>query len=589
MQATDVNSLFARAERAFVEGRIDAARADLAQVSRLAGEHAAVLHLLALVEKKGGDLVASKAAFERALALAPNDAQINNNYANLLDAAGERDKALLHFDRALAAAPGFADARYNRALLLQRMERYEEALAELDRITGPAAAKVHSARGSLLRQLGRLPEAGEAYDEALRLEPKRLTALHGRARVAMERGEPTASLYYGHALALKPADLELRLGFAEALEAEGEAMAVESLGAVVAGNPGWVEGQSVLARMRWEAGEGRAFTRDFEQALERTPNDRALWMAYASSLAAADLYLEAADAAAKARAHTGDHHNLMLLEAVHASEAGELDRADGLFERMPDGATGRSGHEIRHRIRRGQLDRAMALADKARAEEPWDVSAWAMTGLLWRLLGDDRAVWLHEQPGLVARRQLDLSASAIDEIAECLRGLHKTRAHPIGQSLRGGTQTRGRLFERDEPEVRELRGAIERAVASYWSELPPFDPTHPLLRHRNGTPKFDGSWSVRLTDGGFHVAHVHPNGVLSSACYLAVPPPAGEPKEGWLEVGRPPAGLKLDLGPLVEVEPVRGRLALFPSTLFHGTRRFSAGERLTAAFDVVAS
>jgi hypothetical protein len=35
------------------------------------------------------------------------------------------------------------------------------------------------------------------------------------------------------------------------------------------------------------------------------------------------------------------------------------------------------------------------------------------------------------------------------------------------------------------------------------------------------------------------------------------------------------------------IRPHVGRLALFPSTLFHGTRPFSAGERMTVAFDVV--
>jgi hypothetical protein len=210
-----------------------------------------------------------------------------------------------------------------------------------------------------------------------------------------------------------------------------------------------------------------------------------------------------------------------------------------------------------------------------------------MTGLVWRLLGDERAIWLHEQPGVVDTRELGLSGGDIAAIADRLRGLHRTRAHPIGQSLRGGTQTRGRLFARAEPEIARLREAISDALESYWTALPAADPAHPLLRHRAGTPRLDGSWSVRLTDGGFHVAHVHPHGVLSSACYLILPD-APAP-EGWLEIGGPPASLGLPLPPLRMIEPRPGRLALFPSTLYHGTRPFSAGERLTAAFDVIAA
>lgn len=101
----------------------------------------------------------------------------------------------------------------------------------------------------------------------------------------------------------------------------------------------------------------------------------------------------------------------------------------------------------------------------------------------------------------------------------------------------------------------------------------------------------EGSWSVRLTSQGFHVNHVHPEGVLSSACYISLPPSlgAGDTRDGWLELGRPPEQLSLGLEPLASIEPRPGRLALFPSYLFHGTRPFADGERLTVAFDVVAA
>ena len=590
MPVLDVNSLFTRAEGAFAAGQLDQARADLVDVQRLAGDHPAVLHLLALVEKKRGDTAAARDAFERALRLAPGDAQINNNYANLLNALGERDAALHHFGKALAVEPKYADARYNRALLLEGLGRLEEAISELDELAvrPPVSAKLHSARANMLRRLRRLDEAAEAYDAALRIEPKRLTALHGRARVAIERGEPSAPALYRRALAAKPDDLALQLGLAEALEAEGDTTALDNLAVAVSAAPEWADGQAALARMRWEAGEGRAFTRDLEHALEKCPGSRGLWLAYVFALAAVDLCNEAADAAAIARKEIWEDPEFQLLEAIHASEAGEIGRAERLFADLPPDLTGRSLHEVRHRIRTGEFGRALALTDAARVESQWDVVAWAMSGLLWRIAGDDRAEWLHGQPGLVTTQDLDLSQAELSDIADRLRNLHRTRAHPIGQSLRGGTQTRGRLFGRKEPEVRRLRDAAFEAVQRYWNALPPPDPSHPLLRHRDRSPRFDGSWSVRLTNGGFHVVHVHPNGLLSSACYLAVPE-AQRPREGWLEIGGAPAGLGLELEPQAQVEPVPGRLALFPSTLYHGTRPFAAGERLTAAFDVIAA
>jgi hypothetical protein len=100
---------------------------------------------------------------------------------------------------------------------------------------------------------------------------------------------------------------------------------------------------------------------------------------------------------------------------------------------------------------------------------------------------------------------------------------------------------------------------------------------------------FGPSWSVRFTDGGHHAAHFHPNGILSSACYISVPAAVADAndKAGWLEIGRPPPELGIDLPPLATFEPIRGRLVLFPSFIFHGTRPFSGGERMSVAFDLV--
>ena len=49
------------------------------------------------------------------------------------------------------------------------------------------------------------------------------------------------------------------------------------------------------------------------------------------------------------------------------------------------------------------------------------------------------------------------------------------------------------------------------------------------------------------------------------------------------------AELGLDLPPIRLIEPKPGRLVLFPSTMWHGTVPFAAGERLTVAFDVRAA
>jgi hypothetical protein len=132
--------------------------------------------------------------------------------------------------------------------------------------------------------------------------------------------------------------------------------------------------------------------------------------------------------------------------------------------------------------------------------------------------------------------------------------------------------------------------ALGAAINQFAGRLPPVDPRHPLLKYRNAQMAFGPSWSVRFTGSGHHAAHFHPGGILSSACYISLPEDIADSEEqrGWLEIGRPPVELGVDVSPLAIFEPKPGRLALFPSFLFHGTRPFEGGERLTVAFDLVA-
>jgi len=117
------------------------------------------------------------------------------------------------------------------------------------------------------------------------------------------------------------------------------------------------------------------------------------------------------------------------------------------------------------------------------------------------------------------------------------------------------------------------------------SQLPAPQPGHPTLLAKRAPLRFSGSWSVRLAGAGFHANHVHPAGWLSSAFYVTLPEMA-DGHAGWLKLGEPQAELGLDLAPFRWIEPKPGRLVLFPSTMWHGTEPFGAGERMTVAFDV---
>ncbi|MEJ7807119.1 MAG: putative 2OG-Fe(II) oxygenase, partial [Telluria sp.] len=167
---------------------------------------------------------------------------------------------------------------------------------------------------------------------------------------------------------------------------------------------------------------------------------------------------------------------------------------------------------------------------------------------------------------------------------------HKARREPIQQSLRGGSQTPGRLFGRQDPVLAAARAALLQGVERWLATLPT-DATHPFLMRKARSVRIGGSWSVKLWSSGNHVNHIHPEGWLSSAFYVALPPSVGSSsgadQAGYIQFGQPPTELHLDLPPRRVIRPDPGKLALFPSYMWHGTVPFEDKQpRITVAFDM---
>jgi tetratricopeptide (TPR) repeat protein len=586
----DPNALFSRAEKSFLARDYAAARTDLTAVLAATGEQAPVLHLLALVEKGAGSPEAARSAFERALRLQPSDPQILANYANLLRTRGDLIAALAACDRALTASPGYRPARITRASLLRELGRPSAALSELDDLLNetPGDPALLVARGAALLDLRKPRQAADGFDAALAKAPGRPAALHGRARAALLLGEEDAAVRYRKLRELAPDDLSALLGEAQALAEIGDPRACDTLVKAVEARPEWVEGHTQLALIRYEAGDRRSFAEHFSRAVTLRPRDAALHLAWWRSLNEGGSHNEALEVARRLVGLSDGGQDLRVPLAVSLVDNGLAQDAIALLGNAPTEpaaqlALGRAA------LAAARPDMAAKALQAAVTQAPDLIGAWALLDIAWRLLEDPRHLWLSRQPGLFGTCMIDFSAAELSELAVALRALHRTRSHPIGQSLRGGTQTRGRLFDRGDPILGRLATALEQAVDAHRSAMPRHDAGHPLLRHRHSAFDIGGAWSVRLSGSGFHVSHMHPEGVLSSAFYVALPSSLGGTEQaGWLELGRPPAELGLDLEPMITIEPLPGLLALFPSYLYHGTRPFPDGERLTVAFDIVA-
>ena len=442
--------------------------------------------------------------------------------------------------------------------------------------------------GLLHRALDELGSALECFEAAARLAPSDPKIAHGHAQVAFEAGLDAVALFE-RAHALSPGDPAILMGLTAARMAAGQSrLAVSGLEETLEKAPLWVDGHLQLAQLRSLIGEPALIGDSLERATSAHPHQPALWLALCDLHVRREAYERLEEAVSRAAAAGIAGSALESYRAIAAGELGRLDAAELLSEAAVRVDPGLALWRIRYLLRQGKAAEALPLIDRELGSDRHR-AIWPYAAAAWRLAGDPRGDWLEDQPNIVAVTDIAGELQPLDDLESRLRSLHERSGQFMDQSVRGGSQTDGPLLSRIDPAIRRLRAAIVTAVERYLARLPPPDPAHPLLGpRRDRRIRFSGSWSVRLRGGGRHANHVHPQGWISSALYCDLPGrKSGEPGDaGWLVLGEPQAELGLDLPAHTRIEPRIGRLVLFPSWMWHGTRPFAEGERLTVAFDV---
>ena len=405
----------------------------------------------------------------------------------------------------------------------------------------------------------------------------------GRAAAldAFERRAPGCTALLEAALRAQPHDGALLLAHASARAEDGVDDPFDRLKDVLRQDPSWVTGHRALAQLTIEFGFPEPLA-VIESALASQRDNPALWHCYLNLLSALGRDIEAADKTAGLRRRVGEVPALRLLEARFAGQGGDPGRGAQLLQGLPAQLPDLAYQQARNALQRGEAGEAAHVLSAAPMQG--DMRMWAMAQIAWRALGDDRHGWLVRGKDLLAADDLGLDAQDLATLCDTLRQLHSSRAAPLSQSLRGGTQTRGNLHRREDPVLARVFDAMRRALADYSARLEGLDDDHPMAPLAARAPQITASWSVRLMSGGFHVPHMHDNGLLSSACHLVVPASVA-PGEGVLELGRPPKDIALALEPVATFTPRAGRLILFPSFLYHSTTTFEAAERMSVVID----
>jgi Flp pilus assembly protein TadD len=558
---------------------------------------------------------------------------------------GDFDGADKAFRRALELAPDHPLILINLGAMRRRAGRPVEAMRAYQRATrrDSSMAAAWLGLGRSARECGELETARSALKQCLKLQPESALAWHelGRVERALEEYEQAReSAARAASLAPDQGVYEVNLGVCERLMGRPDSAltsferasrkgyrgpeldnarigalldcgrseeALKAAQALLQRHPDFVPGYETIADLLWEYGATHGIEDDpadlFRQAIDRQRGHHALRRAFGTFLLKARRNDEAIEVFRELR-READEPNLMMLEANALEAADRVVEAGELYHRthtlLGDSRPDFLCAYVRHLLRSGEWGQAEARAQAATRLAPTDQEAWAYLATAWRLLGDPREEWLCDYERAITFLEVPAPAghasreSHLEELVSCLDAMHRASREPIQQSLRRGSQTAGRLFGRPQSIITDTQQALTSTIEGWLSRLPE-NPEHPFYRRNTGRIRYTGSWSVKLWRSGNHVSHIHPEGWISSAYYVALPPsvsgadPDGEDQSGCIHFGRPPDELGLDLSARRIIRPRVGHLALFPSYMWHGTIPFDDdAPRMTIAFDMRA-
>jgi uncharacterized protein (TIGR02466 family) len=558
-------------------------------------------NLLGLIRRAQGRFADSERLIRSAIEKQPNNPEFHNSLGVTLRMAGLPRDAEIAYRAALTCDPGYWQARLNRARVLVDMGRAEEADSEARAILeqDPRNAPAWAVRAGANRRMQNWIECRDAAKAAVLLSPEQVEAHDHLASAMAKLGDWDGAQGVWTQLAARPKiRADALAAWAKALAEAGRLdEAKAKFESSLAADPNSVVAHDGLAQLLWMRGEKTGFLAKALAQLKINPQHVQLRLATANLLNRTDRPAEAL-ALLKAAPPTALARSVLdSAMAVLAWQTGEGKDAVALAESAVASAPFVEDFRktaLSAQVIAGDAGKAIEHARWGRAHNPDDQEWLALEATALRKAGDPTYRRLYDYERFVCAydlpppRGFDSVEAFNSKLAESLRQLHIYAAHPLDQSLRGGTQTPVSLLDSNDPLIRAFLAALDQPIRAHMQRIGS-EKGHPLTARNTGAYKFRGCWSVRLTQGGSHVNHVHPEGWLSSAYYVTTPPDVNnaEAKTGWLSFGEPRFSAP-GLAPEYYVQPKVGRLALFPSYMWHGVRPFTAGaERMTIAFDVV--
>lgn len=579
-------------------GRAAEAAEVLERVARELPDAPRVWWYRATIAQMRGDTAGAETALRRTAAVDPTGPQPLAALGELLYELDRVEEAAAAWREAHERDPHFLPSTMSLAQYLIDTGKPDEAIPVIDGgLAGGRDPGLSTMRAQANTELGDTAAALADYREAVAASNGSAQAIHNLALAQViagdiEDGEASAR----QALALQPNSPALWQVLGQALTArDALAEAQQAFETALSHEPQHPGAHRELSQLIWmRTGDVDAAMARLDQALAQTSGFSPLTVVKGKLLE----YVGDLDGARKVlgeAANLPGAPNYMLCAASQVLLGSDRLQAATLAAQ----AVGRAPRDTfglatlaQAQLAAGDTEGAELTASRIRKLAPLDQHGLALQATAWRMKDDPRYRALYDYDAFVRTAVIDTPdgwpdlASYLSDLTQALTALHGHQAHPIGQSLRGGTQTNVRLERSEHPAIKAFFKAVEAPVAAYIAGLGQGD--DPLRRRITDGFRLAGSWSIRLRPGGHHVDHLHHKGWISSAFYVSLPPGVSDGDQGALRFGHPGTPTRPELEAEYRVRPQPGLLALFPAYMWHGTDPFEGDQpRLTIAFDVV--
>ncbi len=504
-----------------------------------------------------GQLAQAELQAKKLLKHYPASFALYNLYGNALAGQGKNNDAVAVFRQALRINPDIAELHFNVAVLQGQLKRTEEAIKSYRKALAlkPDLTDAHYNLAIALQAQEEYELAEQSYRKAIELEPHFHEAIVNLGAVLQEQGQLQQAIdMYQRALSIKvEAKMYFNIGtayknmgkLADAIDAYNEALKLE---------PHYADAHASMAEVLRDQGRYDESVTFFKQALAIDPTLPKANYSLAVYLYDSGRLEEALDYFRASQFADWEERMLYCLYKTERFEEFKraLDELKAVKHNSPFLAT-LAGHYAEN------------------FGVPND----------YNFCPDPMRFVFHTEIKELKGEHSELRAALLKEI----------RSADVAEKMQGrlynGVQSAGNLLKRPEPAFQELAKLVADAVERYRKHFAGEDCE--FIRSFPKKTVIASSWYVRMKQGGHLTSHIHEEGWISGAIYLALPKQKSHEHEGSIEVSTHGDDYpkKHDNFQTRAIAPEVGDFIMFPSSLFHRTIPFSSDEeRICIAFDL---